>query len=372
MQYGTLFKEWVASNRQLEMLNALARRINESLDLDEVLAQVGALTLELTKAERAFVVLAEPEGQGFRVAVDQHGKPAPDARLSWTVCRDVHASGEPVALLDASLSEAYRGQASIADLDLRTLMCVPLTARGQALGVLYVDSRAVVATFTRKDLELLQAIAGHASGAIANASLYAQSRRQADELARALEMYREAARQANTDALTGLNNRRCFEEIGARELDLARRYGRHLTVILLDVDHFKSFNDTYGHAVGDQVLVAVAGALAECVRVCDVPARLGGEEFAVLCPETTPEGALAVAERIRLAVMAIDMGDAEGGPVRDLTASLGVAAFEPADRGIAAVLERADRALYNAKNSGRNRSQIWLSAAEPVSGGVES
>jgi diguanylate cyclase (GGDEF)-like protein len=279
--------------------------------------------------------------------------------VSTSVCRQVLERGEPVAVLDATLSEALQSQASVAELDLRTLMCVPLAARGQALGVLYVDSRAVVTTFTRKDLELLAAIASHASVAIGNAMLYAESRRRGEELAKALEMYREATRQANMDPLTGLNNRRCFEEMAERELDATRRYQRHLAVVMLDVDHFKSFNDTYGHALGDEVLKAVAAVVADAARVCDVPARLGGEEFVVLCPETAPEGAIVLAERIRKGVMAIRLPDVAGQPVRGLTASLGIAAYRPDDAGLAAMLERADQALYACKRGGRNRHEVW-------------
>ncbi len=372
-QYGALFREWVASNRQLEMLNALARRINQSLELDDVLPQVVALTLELTKAERALVLLAEngdPARLKSRAGLDDQGRELVDARVSTSICRNVLTSGHPVAVLDATLSEELQNQASVAELDLRTLMCVPLTARGQTLGVLYVDSRAVVATFTRKDLELLTAIASHASVAIGNAMIFAESQQRSEELSKALDMYREAMRQANTDQLTGLNNRRCFEEMSARELDATRRYQRHLSVVLVDVDHFKSFNDTYGHGVGDEVLRAVAGVLARAARVCDVPARLGGEEFVVLCPETTPEGATVLAERIRKNVAALELTDAQGQPVRQLTVSLGIAAFAPDDPGIQGALERADQALYFCKRSGRNQHRIWsadlAALAEPA------
>ena len=364
-QYGALFREWVASNRRLEMLNALARRISESLALDDVLPQVVSLTLELTRGERALVLLmdeGDPGRLSCRAGIDAQGRPLSDPRVSTTVCRNVMAGGEPVAVLDATLSEALQSQVSVAELDLRTLMCVPLSARGQTFGVLYVDSRAVVTTFTRKDLELLTAIASHASVAISNALIYAESQQRGEELAKALDMYREAMRQANTDQLTGLNNRRCFEEMAARELDATRRYQRHLSVVMLDVDHFKSFNDTYGHAVGDEVLRAVAGVLAGAARVCDVPARLGGEEFVVLCPETTPEAAVVLAERIRKRVEALELTDGAGQPVRKLTVSLGIAALAPSDAGIEAVLERADQALYACKRNGRNQHQVWTEA----------
>lgn len=359
-QYGALFQEWAASNRRLEMLNALARRLDESLELDDVLPQVASLTLELTGAERAFVLLGEPDGGALacRAALDRRGDALGAARLSMSVCQRVMTSGEPLAVLDATLDDALGAQASIADLNLRTLMCVPLAARGQTMGVLYVDSKAVVTTFTRKDLELLSAIAGHASLAIANAQLYAESVRRADELARTLAMYHEAAMQANTDPLTGLANRRHFEALSERELDATRRHGHPLSLLALDVDHFKSFNDTYGHAIGDEVLKAVASVLAQCARACDLPARLGGEEFVVLCRDTAPDGAEVLAERIRREVEALALKDADGTPLRRLTVSIGVAAVE-AETGMAGAIERADLALYACKRGGRNQVQRW-------------
>jgi diguanylate cyclase (GGDEF)-like protein len=155
---------------------------------------------------------------------------------------------------------------------------------------------------------------------------------------------------ATTDPLTGLGNRRAFDEALDHEARLAGRGIRPLSLLVLDVDQFKSFNDAFGHPAGDEVLVRVAEVVRSCCRGPDVAARLGGEEFAVLLPGTDRAGAVTFAERVRRAV--------ERGPwpLRPVTVSIGIATFDPGCREAGRQLvEAADRALYRAKQAGRNR-----------------
>ncbi|MEB3328128.1 MAG: diguanylate cyclase [Candidatus Sericytochromatia bacterium] len=354
--------EMAQRSRQLEMLNELAEKINETLVVDEVLNLVVQLTLEVTRAERGFLMLRD-EGAGdvlvCRAAFDRTGQALLDERISMSICTKVLTTGQAITVVDATTDEEFQTAKSIMSLNLRTLMCVPLQAKGKALGVLYVDSQAVVTTFTEKDLELLRAIAGHSSGAIENATLYTSLNHRAAELERALEMYRQAEHEATTDMLTGLHNRRFFQDQSAREIELSKRHHRNLSVIMLDVDHFKKFNDTYGHAVGDEVLKVVGRVLPQILRASDIPCRFGGEEFVVLCPDTDAPGAARVADRIREAISKVELLDLEGKPVRQITASLGVSSLLPTDERVAEVLERADTALYACKAGGRNQVQIW-------------
>ncbi len=158
---------------------------------------------------------------------------------------------------------------------------------------------------------------------------------------------------ARRDALTGLANRRAFEESLQREVARARRSGSFLSVVALDVDHFKSVNDTHGHAAGDAVLAEVAARSQRALRAEDLLARIGGEELAALLPGATLEAAVEVAERIRHAVCdsAIAVGEADV----ELTVSLGCAAIDAEEREAASLLARADARLYDAKRAGRNR-----------------
>lgn len=167
------------------------------------------------------------------------------------------------------------------------------------------------------------------------------------------ELEAELFHQASTDALTGISNRRYFLARGEQELRRSRRFARPLAVMMVDIDHFKRINDAYGHAGGDHVLQEIVKACSASLRGTDAMGRLGGEEFAVLMPETELQAAMEVAERLRahIAGHAIAIGDKT---VR-CTVSIGIAALQPQDSNIDRLLHRADQALYQAKHDGRDR-----------------
>lgn len=167
-----------------------------------------------------------------------------------------------------------------------------------------------------------------------------------------------------TDGLTSLYNRRYCEEQLARAFERAVRYGRPFSLILFDVDHFKEINDTHGHSVGDRVLREISILLTQTARSTDLLARYGGDEFAVIAPETGPVSALHCAERIRkrLAESPIEIGGTE----MRVTLSAGIAAGPSAEVTRAAqIIEEADRALYSAKSNGRNRAEIARPSSNP-------
>jgi diguanylate cyclase (GGDEF)-like protein len=164
---------------------------------------------------------------------------------------------------------------------------------------------------------------------------------------------------ATTDGLTGVKNRSAFDDALAEEFDRSVRYDHPLSVAMLDVDHFKAFNDTFGHPAGDGVLRRLAGLLQHTVRGADVVARYGGEEFAVILPETDAAGAVALAERCRRAVAA-DSWDK-----RPITVSVGVSTLTPATADAAALVKDADDALYHSKHTGRNRVSHGSAAVTP-------
>lgn len=169
----------------------------------------------------------------------------------------------------------------------------------------------------------------------------------------------ELIKLARTDGLTSLYNRRTFDDVLLREWRRLARTGEPLSVIMMDVDHFKLYNDTYGHGGGDSCLLRVARAAEGALqRPADVVARYGGEEFVALLPETKLDGAIAVAEAIRMAVSALNIPHASSKTAAHVTLSLGVASTIPQpDKEPAALLEIADQQLYGAKSEGRNRSK---------------
>ena len=178
-------------------------------------------------------------------------------------------------------------------------------------------------------------------------------RQRTAELARARD---EAERQARIDALTGIANRRHFEESAHLEYARARRYRQPLSLILFDIDHFKQINDTHGHASGDAVLRCVADTTSHAVREVDLVARIGGEEFAVLLPGIACAQASNVAERLRKQIAQWQLRG-EAGPLQ-FTASFGVTQLQDSDSNYHALLQRADQLMYQSKHSGRNRVSV--------------
>ena len=158
--------------------------------------------------------------------------------------------------------------------------------------------------------------------------------------------------QAATDELTGLHNRRFFMQAGYQEIERARRYDQLLSLLMIDADHFKQINDQHGHAVGDEALKRLAWVIRDTVRATDIPSRLGGEEFAILLPNTDLESAAAFAERLR---QAIEQNALESSrPIPSITVSIGVTAYHPTVSSFDELLRIADNALYQAKENGRN------------------
>jgi diguanylate cyclase (GGDEF)-like protein len=180
----------------------------------------------------------------------------------------------------------------------------------------------------------------------------------------------ELERLATTDGMTGIYNRRHFLTLADREWSRARRYGRPISFLMIDIDFFKSINDNFGHQVGDEMIVHLANLARDCKRDCDVLARIGGEEFALLLPETDLQQAQVVAERLRCDVAATSLVAAS----RSIpaTVSIGVATAAAAMANISDLMKAADQALYDAKRTGRNRVVCCLSPDAAPNIAVES
>jgi diguanylate cyclase (GGDEF)-like protein len=284
--------------------------------------------------------VAVPVGPEQAVAERRSAVLTPSARSSTAVLGAVRSlrTPRPFAPPIADPAAAARIAARIAYrvgkiYGLRNTVEVPLRADDAVVGAI-VLSRRLPDPWSPASIRLLNEAAAEASAALGRAY-----------------SHRAAEARASTDALTGLPNRRYFDEFCGL-LARRRRADDAVGVVMVDIDHFKTLNDTYGHPVGDQVLKAVAEALARAVRDEDVPARFGGEEFAVLLRNPSPAVALEVGERIRAAVSALDLS--AFGPA-GVTVSVGVATARSADQPIAALVDQADEALYRAKRAGRDR-----------------
>ncbi|WPB82473.1 diguanylate cyclase [Archangium violaceum] len=258
-----------------------------------------------------------PDNNGLVANVVRYGAPLPG--------RDIKAMDRQVIFDEET---QLRGLAA--------LKIFPLTAGDRILGTLVAGSRRKAA-LDHDVLRMLEVIAIQAAQAVLRAQLY-----------EAME------RMATTDGMTGLYNNRTFQAKADEMLAHSRRYGRKCSLMLTDVDHFKSVNDTYGHLTGDQVLKGVARILREQARDTDIVARYGGEEFAILMPETDAKGAKIIAERIREAIKA-EVFQTEMGPLK-VTLSLGIATAPDHGTDKLVLVEQADQCLYYAKRHGRNQS----------------
>jgi len=176
-------------------------------------------------------------------------------------------------------------------------------------------------------------------------------------VADSLEMQRKYQRYATMDALTGLHNRGWMDDIFDREVKRSERDLLPLTTIMIDVDDFKNYNDTYGHLAGDKVLAMVAASLRKPLRPNDMVARYGGEEFAVMLPETSLKNAVTIAERLRLSVSQADPGKLDGKQLPKVTISLGVASRQQ-KYTLDMLITAADTALYSAKSKGKNCVEV--------------
>ena len=220
---------------------------------------------------------------------------------------------------------------------IRSLMAAPLWAEGRIIGILYVDD-FVPRNFKPREISLLSLLSTIAAMAIDKTRMLESSRLL-----------------AITDELTRLYNHRYFLQQLSNEITRAKRYNRPLSLMMLDIDHFKDYNDTYGHLKGNEILKGLAGMLKEVSREVDIPARYGGEEFTIIMPETDRKRGRILAERLRKVIAAHPFQHREKQSQGRITVSVGLATYPDNAATSFALIETADKALYEAKRGGRNR-----------------
>jgi diguanylate cyclase (GGDEF)-like protein/PAS domain S-box-containing protein len=231
-------------------------------------------------------------------------------------------------------------------------LCVPLAAQGETLGVLYIEDNTSFLASSPQAVRFEQASLNRRANAVAERVSLALANLKLRELLR---------NQSIRDALTGLYNRRYLEESLNRELQRAKRADRSLSMVMLDLDHFKHFNDTFGHQVGDILLKEVAGAIKGRVRAGDLACRYGGEEFSLILSEVDTEGTVKCAESIREAIKHLSLHH-RGQTLGTITVSAGIASYPAHADNSEDLIRAADEALYQAKKAGRDRIFVY----EPV------
>jgi diguanylate cyclase (GGDEF)-like protein len=253
-------------------------------------------------------------------------------------------SGQPMLVMQAKPNVRRIGRPN-RRYKSNSFISYPLIIGGRKIGVLNLAEKAAGALFNEVDLSLLELLAPQVALAV--------------ERAEWQERATEFQLMSITDPLTGLLNRRYLEERLNEELNRSKRYGYEMSFLMIDIDDFKSYNDLNGHQAGDTALQLTAHCLKDGLRAADVAARYGGEEFSVLLPQTSLDEAGVIAERMRerVATTAYAFGNRQ--PLGQVTISIGVSSVVGTINTAERVIAAADRALYNAKNQGKNRVEFY-------------
>jgi diguanylate cyclase (GGDEF)-like protein len=323
--------------RETERLAAL-----EQLDLldsprDEGFARFVRLIKTIFTIDIGLVTFIDAHRQWYKAC---SGLSADEVPSEDTFCRYVIDDDEPVVVQDALKDPRFAQHPAVTgDSHIRFYAGVPLRTReGHIVGTICAIDR-VARSFGAKDVAILEELAGAAMDRI------------------------ELLQSAATDSLTEALTRRAFKQEADQRISSALRHQHNLSCIVLDIDHFKSVNDTHGHAAGDEVLRAVAATCKANLRADDLFGRLGGEEFCVVLTHADREGAIAVAEKMRAAISSRPiLGDYGSLAV---TASFGISALSIVAKDIETLLAQADAAMYRAKHSGRNQCVSWSSIRSP-------
>jgi diguanylate cyclase (GGDEF)-like protein len=284
--------------------------------------------------------------------------------LPLSAFRYAERTREPLLVEDATRDDRFARDPYLSGLDRCSLLVVPILTQGAPRAMLLLENRLSGGVFSADRLDAVMLIAGQLAVSLDNAMLYASLAHKVAERTAALEAANERLKVLSiTDPLTGLDNRRRMSEMLAAEWSRSTRARGPIAVVMIDIDHFKPYNDHYGHLVGDACLRRVAAALSQTVRTTDLLARYGGEEFAMILPGADDAVAAEVAERARAAVAALGEPHAAA-PAGVVTVSVGVAVgFPAADLTSDQLVERADAGLYAAKRHGRNQVRHHVATA---------
>ena len=328
-----------------------SQALSSEMDLGKLLLKIMQLSIENAGAQKVFYII-DTDGELTIEASQDVDKKEIQVMQSMALqdCTDlcpaivnyVYRSGKNVILSNAVKEGRFMNDPYIMRTGSKSILCIPIKSKGTLSGILYMENNLTDNAFTPERIEPLRIISSQAAISIENARLF--------EL-------------ATTDGLTKLYVHRYFQLLLDRELKRSLRYNKSFSLIMMDIDNFKAFNDTYGHQLGDEVLKNVARAVKKISRSEDVVARYGGEEFIVILPETDAAQALIVAEKMRAIVESLEI--VHGEERLHVTISLGVASFPIHTGEKEKLILLADTALYTSKHNGRNRVSLCEKESPP-------
>ena len=296
---------------------------------------------------------AEMEGKKVELFEDDFSF-ITDERLPLQVLQYVLRTQKALAIHHATEDPLCAQDAYVVKYQPESLLCVPILHRNEVTGLLYMENNLLRNAFTPERIEIIQLLASQMVISMDNATLYAElEARVAERTHKLHEANEKLTLLATLDSLTGAYNRRHFIEVANTEMSRSMRSGRPLGIMMIDIDHFKMINDSYGHSAGDEALKKVVKTCLDTLRPGDIFGRLGGEEFAVILPDTDIQLCVNVAERLRSSVEQLSI---ESPPHQfSVTLSIGVCSATGNDNTLEHLLHIADQGLYKAKHEGRNK-----------------
>ncbi len=333
-------------------IDGLRSRVEEALS-----AMTGATGIQLlvrSDDQQHWLLSTSPDSDGNQTMPIE--EPGQRPLVPHSAIRYAERIREPLVVSDATRDERFARDLYFADTECCSLLVVPLLSRGDLRALLILENRLIRGAFSAERLDGVMLIAGQLAVSLGNAMLYASLEHKVAERTHELRIANAQLEVLSiTDPLTGLANRRRLQDILDVEWRRAQRSAQPIALAMIDIDHFKLYNDYYGHAAGDTCLQRVAAELRHSTRDFDLVARFGGEEFAVVMPGTDNDAAITLAERVRVAIATLGIANPSAAE-RIVTISVGVGTIVPSP-GTApeSLVETADAELYRAKRGGRNR-----------------
>ena len=333
-----LFHDLEEKLRSFSVAQRIGNILVSTYDIDTVLQLIVDSLKEITGAEHCSLMLLDGSGRYLTIKaanglpediVNNTSVEVGEGLVGW-----VASEGCPLLIKDIEKDPRFKRK-NRSRYNSNSLLSVPLKNRGVVIGVLNVNNKEAGKEFTYQDQNLLTMFANQAAIAIANARLYQR-----------LEV------MALTDGVTGIYNHRAFQERLEKEIARASRFNEQISLMIIDVDHFKRINDSYGHMTGDSVLKEISMFLIQKVRRMDFVARYGGEEFAIILPSASKQEAVNSAERIRIGLQSLSLVDENNDEV--ITVSIGVSTYNEDGESASQLISCADTAMYAAKKLGRN------------------
>jgi histidine kinase len=356
-------------NIDFETALKATRVLSQEIKIETILQRMSQIIVENIGADRGFILLKKNKELFIISAIDNdkvNTNQNINVQEEITICKAiinyVLTTSEQVVVEDAFVDKKYINKEFLKYHKTRSILAMPMIKNKEIKGILYCENTLMNSAFSKNTVDLVSIVLSQLMVSLDNAFIYEHMEKlvedRTQELANVihdLEESQDALRElASIDPLTKLYNRRYFSDISSSILDLAKRNKTDTSIIMLDIDHFKHVNDTYGHQVGDEALRELSFILQEQSRRSDIICRWGGEEFVILLANTNGNGAFTISEKIRTVVEDLRI-ELEANQELKFTISLGVSQVHETDVNIEASINRADKALYEAKQGGRNK-----------------